>query len=794
MLKNIFELDSVGSLMDPESKWYSFSVDDKLMDGLHTLLNFFFQMLKLCVAGVDFSIRTFFKMDILGSRLSTVFESGSKIFDSVYSTFGIVFLTIVLILIVRDFFTKGLQKVLLRLGLFIMIVLVSAIFFNSGSKLVSDINIISNDAQTKLMKVASPVNSKYTDELLDKFGLEKKEGIEGVRNMMYATFVYQPYALMNFGTTDISKAKYTDYLIKKNGDVEERQDEIGDKVTDSSKKNSYLTVRKLADKYVVLLNASINFTIVGLAVFCLALGNLLIQLMIYMLIFLFGIILMIALLPDKENVLFNGLKGLLTLFGMKVLLGLGFGLLFTVINLIDGLFTELTIVSVLVSLVIKILVFIFVWKKWGNIVAFLNGSSSISDLSMNPTEMKDMYTKRQSKKRRKKNDNRSDEQFELQRTMLENQVEESEARLDMSKDYRDNMRLHANDADDSMNDTARFTNDSDEQDGSLNDGQNENPSSMTIDDAGTVNEDDSTDPSMDVDLETSADDLTGESNGTSDYRSPDDILLADVDDEDFNVESNDDIADNRTEDMIYEEEQALSRSEDEVPVETTDNDEIASHRTEDMVHEDTNDVTSLESEKPLETTDNDEIASHRTEDMVHEDTNGVTSLESEKPLETIDNDEIAHNRGEDIISDEAIQTNSIEDTLPTENQGNDDVSSPHIEDTGTDEIISHGQLENESSIVSVGTNDSDDSGVYNVPVQDETVLSHASVNEQDTTDLGINNTSSDKEVSSPSTINDNDGASIEESVQPVNEIDSQDIPSHDTDFKEVRSDLDNESS
>lgn len=719
MLKDIFELDSMGSLMNPESRWYSLSVDDKLMDGLHTLLNFCFQIFKLFVAGVDFSIRTFFKMDILGSRLSTVFESGDKIWDSVYSTFGVVFLTIVLILIVRDFFTKGFQKVMLRLGLFIMIVLASAVFFNSGSKLVGDINTISNDAQAKLMKVASPVNSTYTDELLEQFGLEKKEGIEGVRNMMYATFVYQPYALMNFGRTDISKKQYTDYLIEKKADVDERQEEIGDKVKESSEKNSYLTVRKLGDKYVVLLNALLNFIIVGSAVFILALGNLLLQLMIYILIFLFGIILMIALLPDKENVLFNGLKGFLALFGIKILLGLGFGLLFTVINLIDGLFTEMTIVTVLVALVIKILVFMFVWKKWSNIVSFLNGSGSILDLFIKPSEMKNIPTKFPFKKRSKNNNTGLDEQQSIQGEMLVNQYEETNARLEMSQDYRDNMRLHANDLEDSNN-YARFSNDSEDQSDTL-DSENgvDNVTTMTGDNAGIVNEDDSTnDPTVDIDGDVSVDDITDESNETSDYRSPDDILLADVDDEDFNVESNDEIADNRMEDMIYEEERI-------------------------------NDLTSLDGEMPVETADNDDIASHRTEDMI---TN-----------ESSDNDETAHNRAEDIISEENVQENSVEDTLSFEHE--DAISPIHLENESSDNVNS------------------------NVPVQDETSLP---ANEHENADLGINSTVSDKEVSSTSTIN--DGILSEDSVQPVGDIDTQDVPVHDTEFKEVRSDLNNESS
>jgi len=83
-----------------------------------------------------------------------------------------------------------------------------------------------------------------------------------------------------------------------------------------------------------------------------------------LLVLLSPIFLIRALLPDNEYVMFNYGKLIFSSFAFKIVLGLGFGLIFMVLSWLETAFGASTFIGVIASLVVKVLLAIIVVKNF----------------------------------------------------------------------------------------------------------------------------------------------------------------------------------------------------------------------------------------------------------------------------------------------------------------------------------------------------------------------------------------------------------------------------------------------
>lgn len=368
VLEDVFNIDSVESYLDTGFKWFGLDLSKDLMELINFLINMFFGLLKLLVYSLNFMIRQLFNLDILSSKLDEVFKTGSQIFDKFYSTFAVVFFAFILMFVVKDFMKQGLQKVFTRLAMFAVLVLISLGFFSSGAKFLKQINTITLNAQEQIVGVMTPKNSEMTEKLLKKYGDGRTPtATETVQNNIYYSFVLQNFALLNFGKSDIPMKNYENYLIRKGEDVNKRNEEIRELVKKENNNNSYFTVKKIQDKFAIILNAFINFAFMGSILLVIAVLNFLIQILILGLILIFPVFSMIALFPEREYVLFNAFKIFGLMFGGKVALGAGFGLIFTIFGWIDGVFGQVTTMTVFASLFVKVVLFFLIKWNWSSL-------------------------------------------------------------------------------------------------------------------------------------------------------------------------------------------------------------------------------------------------------------------------------------------------------------------------------------------------------------------------------------------------------------------------------------------
>lgn len=388
MLKDIFNIDSFQSFFEKGS-W--FSINENLQSVLNALLNIVFGIIKYFVLALDYVIEKLFNLNLLEGVLPELFSTANTIYTKLFSLLGILLFTFVIIISIKDFYEKGFTKALIRFGVFILIYFGSLTFFSGGSTKVQEINALSQNVQGQLVNLTSGSLNKNQQSSSDKLLTQSvSDGTTNIRNMIFDEFILKPYALLNFGKTDLTKTEFENYLIKQTENFDEKKsNQIKEKIKVDSEQNSYLTSDRMTEKVVVLINTLIMIIVIGIAVLIIGLSNIIIQLLIYGVIFLLPSLLFLALIPNMHHLLKNGFILLGTLFATKIGIGFSFGLLFSILNIIDSFFVVTNIISMLVGLFIKVLLGIFIWKNKTKIVkALTKGKAELADIKFNPLHTK----------------------------------------------------------------------------------------------------------------------------------------------------------------------------------------------------------------------------------------------------------------------------------------------------------------------------------------------------------------------------------------------------------------------
>lgn len=443
MLKDVFDIDSFQSFFE-KGGW--FSINENLQSVLNALINLAFGLIKYMVLALDYVIDKLFSLNLLDGILSDLFSTAGSIYNQLFSVLGILLFTFVIVISVKDFFEKGISKALIRFGVFTLIYAGSMAFFSDGAAKVQEVNTISQNVQGQLVDLTSSSlnssNQSTTEKLIG--GGQQLDGTSNIRNLIFDEFIIKPYALLNFGKTDLTKEQFELYLVKKGEAFDKaKTKEIEKKIKQDSDKNSYLTSDRMTEKVAVLLNTFVMLLVIGIAVLLIGVANILIQLLIYGIIFLFPSLLFLALIPNMHHLLKNGFMMLGTLFASKVGIGFGFGLLFSIINLLDSFFVVTNIVTMLVGLFVKVLLGLFVWKNKGQIVR---------SLTKGKTELRDFtFPKRAANNRQQQMEQREEQQNRLAEQAYKTQTAENDyfrsgVELDYAyrqNDFQDNLLVQA---------------------------------------------------------------------------------------------------------------------------------------------------------------------------------------------------------------------------------------------------------------------------------------------------------------------------------------------------------------
>ncbi|EHV0179269.1 hypothetical protein LT173_001637 [Enterococcus faecalis] len=455
LLKDLFDIDSFQSFFE-KGGW--FSINENLQSVLNALLNIAFGLIKYLVLALDYVIDKLFSLNLLEGVLPDLFSTTGAIYNKLFSVVGILLFTFVIVISVKDFFEKGISKALIRFGIFSLIYVGSMTFFADGANKIQEVNTLSQNVQGQLVDLTSGSLTKNTGNISENLlgSNQQLDGTSNIRNLIFDEFVIKPYALLNFGKTDVSKEQFESYLVKSGETFDQKKtDEIADKIKKDSEKNSYLTSDRMTEKVAVLLNTFIMLIVIGTAVLIIGVANILIQLLIYGILFLFPSLLFLALIPNMHHLLKNGFMLLGTLFASKIGIGFGFGLLFSILNLLDTFFVVTNIVTMIVGLFVKVLLGLFIWKNKGQIVRSLTkGKAELKDFSFNPKQA--IQERQQQRAQKEDQQNRYAEQDYKTQT-AENDYLRSGIELDHAyrqNELQDNLLVQAGEEETSLHQTA----------------------------------------------------------------------------------------------------------------------------------------------------------------------------------------------------------------------------------------------------------------------------------------------------------------------------------------------------
>lgn len=454
LLKDLFDIDSFQSFFE-KGGW--FSINENLQSVLNALLNIAFGLIKYLVLALDYVIDKLFSLNLLEGVLPDLFSTTGAIYNKLFSVVGILLFTFVIVISVKDFFEKGISKALIRFGIFTLIYVGSMTFFADGANKVQEVNTLSQNVQGQLVDLTSGSLTKNTGNISENLlgSNQQLDGTSNIRNLIFDEFVIKPYALLNFGKTDVSKEQFESYLVKSGETFDQKKtDEIADKIKKDSEKNSYLTSDRMTEKVAVLLNTFIMLIVIGTAVLIIGVANILIQLLIYGILFLFPSLLFLALIPNMHHLLKNGFMLLGTLFASKIGIGFGFGLLFSILNLLDTFFVVTNIVTMIVGLFVKVLLGLFIWKNKGQIVRSLTkGKAELKDFSFNPKQA--IQERQQQRAQKEDQQNRYAEQA-YKTQAAENDYLRSGVELDHAyrqNELQDNLLVQAGEEETSLDET-----------------------------------------------------------------------------------------------------------------------------------------------------------------------------------------------------------------------------------------------------------------------------------------------------------------------------------------------------
>lgn len=455
LLKDLFDIDSFQSSFE-KGGW--FSINENLQSVLNALLNIAFGLIKYLVLALDYVIDKLFSLNLLEGVLPDLFSTTGAIYNKLFSVVGILLFTFVIVISVKDFFEKGISKALIRFGIFTLIYVGSMTFFADGANKVQEVNTLSQNVQGQLVDLTSGSLTKNTGNISENLlgSNQQLDGTSNIRNLIFDEFVIKPYALLNFGKTDVSKERFESYLVKSGETFDQKKtDEIADKIKKDSEKNSYLTSDRMTEKVAVLLNTFIMLIVIGTAVLIIGVANILIQLLIYGILFLFPSLLFLALIPNMHHLLKNGFMLLGTLFASKIGIGFGFGLLFSILNLLDTFFVVTNIVTMIVGLFVKVLLGLFIWKNKGQIVrSLMKGKAELKDFSFNPKQA--IQERQQQRAQKEDQQNRYAEQ-DYKTQIAENDYLRSGVELDYAyrqNELQDNLLVQAGEEETSLHQMA----------------------------------------------------------------------------------------------------------------------------------------------------------------------------------------------------------------------------------------------------------------------------------------------------------------------------------------------------
>lgn len=396
LLTEKYNIDSFNSYMSSGEGFWTLFNGEALVNGIAGFSNILFELTKILFAVFDKAIEILYTMNVLEKMNSVVASLSSNLWLTFKASYLPLIVVLAILVVVRTYFVESSKQAFIQFGKIIVVLVAAGIWFSNSGEYLNKMNDYSSVIQADILSTAGKVDETADiaaggEWLEDADGKPQKVYNEGtqelatnmIRNELFRQTVYNPFLLLNYGTTDkeeiqniydkvdgeqdIPKGNDGTYLLSKEF-TELKADEKKRKIEALSKENTYMTVDKVGYKFIMSLISVLGTIFYGVPITAIAFLNVLLQLMAIVYSYILPIVAILSVFPKFSNGFTSSLINIAKIFIGKGLLGLVV-LMFSLTNLtIDLLIAPSGFVTALLNLGVKITIYILVWKNRGKIV------------------------------------------------------------------------------------------------------------------------------------------------------------------------------------------------------------------------------------------------------------------------------------------------------------------------------------------------------------------------------------------------------------------------------------------
>ena len=360
-----YNLDSYQSYMVERKRWFQ-SLD--IANWLNGGANLFFDLNKIVFSMFRTGIDLFGNANVINDYVSVFTTYSKSMYDSLYRDFGLTIIVAMALYCLYLYIMKSPQQAAKQFFAFSAVVIMSMVWNNSATTIIRDFNSLTEEVQGNLIRTTS--NAQSTNAATP---------VTHAQNTLFELAIEEPFLLMNFGVASRSEvisaydASAISSLMFSGEWTPEKDTEIEKVVKERADDNVFMTTDKAGWKFVVGFLSPITTIVLGTPILILQVLNLLTGIMALIVSAFIGLAMFISMIPRFRGAFLKSLQSLIGLFAIRVLLGISFMMLVSVINVIRGVIPADGVANYLLQVIAITVTIVVVWKNRDKIFKMISG-------------------------------------------------------------------------------------------------------------------------------------------------------------------------------------------------------------------------------------------------------------------------------------------------------------------------------------------------------------------------------------------------------------------------------------
>lgn len=360
-----YSLDSYQSYMVENARWFQ-SLD--IANWLNGGANLFFDLNKIVYSMFRTGIDLFGNANVVNDYVSVFTTYSKAMYDSLYRDFGLTIIIVMALYCLYLYIMKSPQQAAKQLFAFSAVVIMSMVWNNSATTVIRDFNSLTEEVQGNLIRTTS--NAQSTNAATP---------VTHAQNTLFELAIEEPFLLMNYGMASRSDvisaydANAISSLMFQGERGSNDDDPTEEFVKDLANRNVYMTTEKAGWKFVVGFLSPITTIVLGTPILIIQVMNLLTGIMALVVAAFIGLAMFISMIPRFRGAFLKSLQTLIGLFGVRVLLGISFMMLVSVINVVRGVIPADGVANYLLQVIAITVTLVVIWKNRDKIFKMISG-------------------------------------------------------------------------------------------------------------------------------------------------------------------------------------------------------------------------------------------------------------------------------------------------------------------------------------------------------------------------------------------------------------------------------------